>query len=54
MKKILATADFGFCGAEYEETFEFEDDATEDEIWEEIWRWACENVNINYEEIEEE
>ena len=32
MKKIKAHCGIGFCGAEYEEDFEFDNDATEDEI----------------------
>jgi len=58
MKKITAYAGIGFCSAEYEETFEFEDDATEKEIENEIWNWAEEiimsNLSVNWEEEEEE
>ena len=38
MRKIKAHCGIGYAGAEHEE--EFEDDATEDEILEEVKDWA--------------
>ena len=52
MKTVHATASFGFYGAEHEEDFEFEDEATEDDIYVEIWEWATSFVNVGF-EIEE-
>ena len=58
MKKITAYAGIGFYGAELNETFEFEDDATEEEIADEIWDWAeaeiMSNLSVHWEEEEEE
>lgn len=53
MKKVKAKAGFGYCGAYHEEEFEFNDNATKGEIEYEIWEWATQFVNIDY-EIEEE
>ena len=56
MKKITAYAGIGFVNAEYEETFEFEDDVTEKEIEDEIWDWAeaeiMSNISVHWEEEE--
>lgn len=56
MKKITAYAGIGFYGAELNETFEFEDDATEEEIADEIWDWAeaeiMSNLSVHWEEEE--
>ncbi len=58
MKKITAYAGIGFSCAEFEETFEFEDEATENEIEGEIWSWAedviMSNLSVRWEEEEEE
>lgn len=58
MKKITAYAGIGFSGAEFEETFEFEDGITEKEIEDEIYCWAedtiISNLTVNWEEEEEE
>lgn len=54
MKKIHAVASFGFRGASYEDDFEFDDDATEKEIEDEIWEWAQQFVDVDFEEIEQE
>lgn len=40
MRKIKAHCGIGYAEAEHEEEFEFEDDATEDEILEEVKDWA--------------
>lgn len=53
MKKVHATASFGFVGADHEEDFEFDDAWTDDEIEKEIWQWAEEFVEVDF-EIEEE
>ena len=53
MKKVHATASFGYATAVHEEDFEFEDDYTDEEIQNEIWEWAEQFVDIDY-EIEEE
>lgn len=53
MKKVHATASFGFVTAEHEEDFEFDDEWTDDEIEKEIWQWAQEFVEVDF-EIEEE
>lgn len=57
MKKIHVTMASGFCNAYYEEYFDFEDDATEDEIEATVEEWE-ENVKSEmtpeWEEVEEE
>lgn len=53
MKKVHATASFGYVGATHEEDFEFEDEYTDDEIEREIWEWAEQYVDVEF-EIEEE
>lgn len=53
MKKVHATASFGYVTAVHEEDFEFPDDYTDEEIENEIWEWAEQFVDIDY-EIEEE
>ncbi len=50
MKKIKAHCGIGFAGAEYEEEFEFEDEATEDEIADEISVWAKQFLEFWWEE----
>ena len=56
MKKITAYAGIGFAGAEFEETFEFENEATEEEMESEIWGWAedviMSNLSVHWEEEE--
>ena len=52
MKKIHARASFGYCNAYYEDDFEFNDDTTEKEIEDEIWEWAQQFVDIDFEEVE--
>ncbi len=54
MKKITAHCGIGFCGAEHEEEFEFEDTATEEEIEEELYDWANQFLDVwwNVEESE--
>lgn len=54
MKKILAKASFGFCGANYVDEFEFDDYYTNEEIEKEISEWANQFVEIEWEEINEE
>ena len=53
MKIVHATASFGFATAEHKEDFEFEDDATLEEIENELWEWANTFIDIGF-EIEEE
>lgn len=50
MRVIKATASFGFIGAEYEKEFEFDDETTDEEIEDEIYQWACEYVDTDWEE----
>ena len=54
MKRVHATASFGFVNGEHEDDFEFEDDVTETEIIESIYNWATEFIDIDYYEIEED
>lgn len=57
MRKIHATLETGFCGAFYEDDFEFDDDATEEEIDTAIIEWELDiksEMSANWEEIEEE
>lgn len=54
MKKVIAKANFGFWGAEHKTEFEFEDDATEEEMEEVIWEWAAEYIDISFEVLDEE
>ena len=53
MKRIKAHCGIGFAGAVYEEEFEFEDEATEEEISDEINEWAEQFLETWWEEIEE-
>lgn len=53
MKKVHATMGIGFCGAYHKEDFEFEDDTFLEEIEDEIWQWANEFVEVDF-EIEED
>ena len=53
MKRVHATMGIGFCGANHEEDFEFDDDASLEEIEDEIWQWANEFVEVDF-EIEED
>lgn len=46
MKKIKAHCGIGFYEAEYEKDFEFDDDATEDEIGEVINNWANQYLEV--------
>ena len=50
MKKVYASANFGFVGATHEDIFEFEDDATEEEIEKEVWEWATQFLEIYWAE----
>lgn len=50
MRKIKAHCGIGYAGAEHEEEFEFEDDATEDEILEEVKDWAEQYLEIWWDE----
>lgn len=54
MKKIKAHCGIGFVGTVHEEEFEFEDEATEDEIADEINEWAKQFLEVWWEESEEE
>lgn len=56
MRKIYACAETGFCGAFYEDVFEFDDDATEEDIEATINDWAEEMVmsNMSYSWVEQE
>lgn len=54
MKRVIAKADFGFHGEEYEKEFEFKGDITEEEIREAIWEWVTDYIDIDYEVLEEE
>lgn len=51
MKKVRAMASFGFVGATYEEEFEFEDSAPDDEITEVVSDWASQFVESWWREI---
>ncbi len=53
MKKIHASASFGYAGATHETTFEFADYVTEEEIEEEVWEWAAQFVDICWKEERE-
>ena len=54
MIKVIATCGIGFHGAEHKEEFEFDDDYTEDEMVEEVWEWAQQFLDVNWEIVEEE
>ena len=54
MRKIIARCGIGFCGAEYEEEFEFNDDWTDNEIEETIYEWAEQFLEVDWKEKEEE
>lgn len=57
MKRIHACAETGFCGAYWEDDFEFDDDATEEDIDATINDWAEEmvmsNMSYSWEERED-
>ena len=53
MRKIKATCGIGFYD-DHEEEFEFPDDYTDDEITQEIWDWAMQFLNANWEEVNDE
>jgi len=50
MRRIHAEANYGFVGTEIEEDFEFDDNVTDEEIDDEIWNWACEQVGVSWRE----
>ena len=54
MKRVIAKADFGFYGEEYEKEFEFKGDITEEEIREAIWEWVTDYIDVDYEVLEDE
>ena len=55
MKKVTAKALFGFTdNICHEEEFEFDDDWTEEEIENEIWDWAQQYLEIDWEMIEDD
>lgn len=55
MRKIKATAGFGFGDVStHEEEFEFPDEYTDKEIEYELWDWAQQFVELDYEEIDDE
>jgi len=49
MIKVKATCGIGFCGSEHEEDFEFDDSWTAQEIEDEIWNWAEQFLDVNWE-----
>ena len=53
MKKIIAHCGIGYCGAEHEEEFEFDDNYTDEEIEEEIYDWATQFLDVWW-DVEEE
>ena len=53
MRKIKAHCGIGYVGAEHEEEFEFEDDATEDEISEAVKEWAEQYLEIWWNELKD-
>lgn len=55
MKKIHATLETGFAGAYHEETFEFDDDVTEEEIETAVVEWEMDiksEMSSEWEEID--
>ena len=44
MKIILAYCGNGYCGCDSEEAFFYEDNATDLEIGEDVYDWACDNA----------
>lgn len=53
MKKVKAYCSFGYVGTERCDEFLFDDDATENEINEEVWEWASSYVDCNWEVVDE-
>ena len=45
MRNVLFTLETGFIGADWEEEFEFEDDATDEEINAELADWAQDKLS---------
>lgn len=54
MIKVKATCGIGFCGAYHEEEFEFDDSCTEKEMEDEIYEWAEQFLDVNWEIIDED
>lgn len=51
--KVTFKLGIGYVGATHQETFEFEDDYTENELEEELSNWAHNYIDMSF-EIEDE
>ena len=51
MKKFKFYVDTGFVGSQREDTFEFDDDVTEEEINETFEGWVWETINAEWSEV---
>lgn len=52
MKKIKFYLGTGFAGCSYEEIFEYEDDATEEEISDDFEVWKNDRLDASWWEVE--
>ena len=53
MKKVIGTVSSGFS-TERTAEFEFEDNVTENEIYDEVYAWALQFIDIDWEEVSDE
>lgn len=51
MRKVKFTLSMGLVGCKKEETFEFDDNMTNEEIQEEYEQWVSEQIDGGWEEI---
>lgn len=54
MKKVKFVLNTGFAGAVHEDVVEFEDDVTENDLWNYYNDWKDEQVEGYWEEVEDE
>ena len=54
MRRIKVSVGFGFHGCEHKHVFEFDDDMSDEQIEDEVYAWACEFIDLNWEEVESE
>lgn len=52
MKKVKVWINTGFAGAKHQDVFEFDDDATDDEIDEEVKDWLFNKIEYGWVELD--
>lgn len=53
MKRVKVWINTGFAGAKHQDVFEFEDDATEEEIEADVLDWVFNKIEHGWEVIED-